>query len=262
MDTEQPVLPRLPPRQELMAPAEKAVLFANSLIVDSDDTYAYAGQELQEIKGRISALEEKRLSFTRPLDAIKKQWMEFFGEPINFLTGAEQTYKSKMLTYSTAQEKKRQEEEARLRAIAEEERRKKEAEAERLRIEAAEALKKAEEARNEGKVEEAAQLEGKAAMASLESQTAIVEATVISNPISSIAPPKVAGISTSYAYSAAIDHPMELLRAIVEGKEAIGLVDFDGILRKVNAVARISKDAFNVAGCRLIKTPTMSAGKR
>jgi hypothetical protein len=262
METEQPVLPKLPPRQELMAPAEKAIRFANSLIVDSDETYSYSGQELQEIKGKISALEEKRLSFTRPLDAIKKQWMEFFGEPINFLKEAETIYKSKMLMYVTARDKKRQEEEARLRAIAEEERRKKEAEAERLRLEAGEAFRKAEEAHNAGKIEEAAQLEGRAVMAIMGSHTAIVESTVISNPIPTVVLPKAQGISTSYAYSANIDSLPELLKAIVAGTETIAIIDVEATLKKVNQIARIQKEAFNVAGCSLVKTPTMSAGKR
>jgi hypothetical protein len=260
IDTQTPKLPQLPRRADLINPALSALDFANSIVIDDDMTYRSAAEELQTIKGKIAALNEKRVSFTRPLDDLKKQWMAFFDEPIIMFKRAEEIYKTRMLGWTQAQEALRRIEEAKLKAAAEIERQKKEAEAFRLMQEAQEAARKAQEAASAGDVSQAAQLHADAMLAEQDAEAAILEAQVTTMPaLPEVA--KVAGISTTYTYSAKVEDVKALLTAIVEGRESIGLISIEALEKAVSQRARAEKEAFKIAGCALIKTPTMRAGK-
>lgn len=231
------LLPVLPAREEVMNPARRALDDAKSLKVDSDDMYTLVGEEKRMIKGRIKLLEEKRMSFTRPLDAIKKQWMAFFDEPLKMWQEADGIYEDKLLFYKAVQDKKRAEAEKIARDMAEGERRRLEEMARTMRVEALEAKDALTKDYYNGLAD-----------------TARMEAELVATPVVNIAAPKVAGISTRFNYSAKVVDLPALVAAIASGKEPYAILDVDAINKGLSALARLRKDEFKMTGCELIKT--------
>lgn len=113
---------------------KKAVVEAEGLAVRysdveiaSNEQYAEAGEWLKEISGRIKDLEAMRLELTRPLDKIKKQWIEWFARPLDKLKAADGAVRGSMRAFMAEQEKLRLAEERRLQELAEKEAKKLEA---------------------------------------------------------------------------------------------------------------------------------------
>jgi hypothetical protein len=255
-------LPTLPDRDSLVTPAERFLDNASSLVIDSQDMYEFAAGELQSLKGQKSRFEEKRKEFTGPLDALRKKWVAFFQTPIDVLSKAEEIYKNKMLQYASEVERKRSEEAAALRLKVAEERRKLEDEAAAMRAKAEEQKRLAEQAAAAGNSNESHNLANEALAHALEAQTVANIASTILTPPPSVEAPKASGIKIRTIYRAEVIDKMALLRAIVEGKHSISLIDDESLSKSVSKIASMFKDDFDITGCRLVKEQSMAADKR
>lgn len=87
-----------------------------AVVVSDARTYQLAGERLKEIKSKAKTIETLRKTMTKPLDDSKKAIMAFFKTPQDELTKAESIIKGAMTTYAVAEDKKRQEAEAKERA--------------------------------------------------------------------------------------------------------------------------------------------------
>lgn len=110
-----------PSRDELMKPADQALVMACSWVIDSDDSYAMAGEELRAIKAKAKALEEKRTSLTVPLNQVLRGINALFADPADRLAQAEKALKKGMIAYQDRLEAERREAEAAARKAAAEE---------------------------------------------------------------------------------------------------------------------------------------------
>jgi hypothetical protein len=148
------------------AKAMTVVTYAEQFVITSASDSAKAQEERARLNTEIKALTDKRMELTRPLDALKKKWMDFFGAPIGKFQQALTIFDGKILAWETEQNEIRQKEQRRLddiarkeqqrlQGIADEAKRKADAEAEQLR-------KDSEAAAAAGRAEEAAKLASKA----------------------------------------------------------------------------------------------------
>lgn len=95
--------------------AESALRMAQAFVINSDDDYALAGEELQSVKGRLKKLEETRISITGPMNKALDAINNLFRGPRQTLEAAESAIKGGMLTYHT----KKEQEAAEARRVAE-----------------------------------------------------------------------------------------------------------------------------------------------
>jgi hypothetical protein len=138
-----------PEQQVIVEQAEEISALATTFKISTQMEYDQAGEYRKNIKGAIKQIEELRFSFTRPLDQLKKKWMDFFNVPLTKLTTGDGVLERGRLTFAREQERIRQEAERKLQA---------EAEKKRLAAE-----KKAAEARAAGNEAKAERFEEKAA---------------------------------------------------------------------------------------------------
>lgn len=229
----------------LSTDAENQITIAKGFIIQGQDDYQLAADQLKQIKNKGKALDEQRKKMTQPLDSAKKSIMDFFRTPGEFLAEAETIIKGAMLQYSKAEERRRieeerkaQEEANRLAAIAKEKADKEAAEAK------AQAEKDAELARSTGNDDIADMILEKAA------EPVFIE-PVITVPIPPPATaPKVQGASIRKTYSCEVVDKIALCRAIAEGKcQPRFMVPDMAALRNE---ATNAKDDFNMPGCKLL----------
>lgn len=100
--------------------AERSLNNANSMVIDSPEMYQVAADDLSAVKRKQKELEEQRTGIVKPLNEAVKRVNDLFRSPMEFLTKAEGVLKIRMLTYQNEQERKRQEEAARIRREQEE----------------------------------------------------------------------------------------------------------------------------------------------
>jgi len=109
----------LPPSELVLdVPADAAALAnepsrfeveASGFVVDSEASYQVADQIKESLKAEARKIDEQRKALTRPIDALKKKWMDFFGPAITARTNAVATYEHKMLGYRRDQQQKARE---------------------------------------------------------------------------------------------------------------------------------------------------------
>lgn len=87
--------------------AERFAILAPSLVITSSDDYVFAGQILEEIKGRWKALEARRVEITGPMNASLKSANDLFRTPLEALKKAEGVVKNEIARYSQAAEQAR-----------------------------------------------------------------------------------------------------------------------------------------------------------
>ena len=188
--------------------SETVLANARKIVIVSQPQYLESDTILKRIKSKISELEDQRKSITGPLDTAKKQIMELFRRPTSCLQEAEAILKSAQLKYLDDQERKRQEEEARLRKIADEERRKKEAQEAEWRRKEDEKRRQAEElerkAANEKNAAKRAEQEAAAAKARAEADKASAKAEERSNQAASVVAPTVAPVEVAKGSSVVV----------------------------------------------------------
>ena len=202
---------------------------AKAIVITDDDTYQGAASMLKSIKARYNELDAKRKAITKPLDEAKRNVMDMFRIPLEWLKGAEGAAKQSMLAYQREQEATRRAEEARLQEIARKER-------EMLE-------RKAERAEKAGREERAADLRQ--------------VADSVPEPVVAHAAPKVSGLSTRKTYKALVTNKMALIKAVAAGKAPDILLEPN--MAVLNGQARALKEAFNYPGVELITDDTMAA---
>lgn len=98
------------------------VTHAEALVITTPVEYEHAAEILQDIKGRINALDAGRKKITDPMNTAKTRVMGLFAKPKATLERAERAYKASMLTFSNAERRRAREIEAEAERVAEEER--------------------------------------------------------------------------------------------------------------------------------------------
>jgi hypothetical protein len=180
-----------------------AMEFAEKFSITCASDSAKGQEASQRLNGQIEMLKNKRLELTRPLDALKQKWMDFFNGPTEKYKQAKAIVDRKVVAWQTEQDEIRKAEQRRLDKIAEDERR-------RLQDIADETARKAhEEAEKKRREAEAAAAAGRQAEADkLNAQAARVEekaldkaeafesrAAAVVAPVVQTEAPKVAGSS-------------------------------------------------------------------
>lgn len=79
---------------------------AKQFIIDSQQTFDLANRILHEINAQKKEIDEMRKKLKAPINQAGKAIEDFFRQPINFLTTAEQQYKIKLIKYKDAQDAK------------------------------------------------------------------------------------------------------------------------------------------------------------
>ncbi len=114
-----------PEQQAIVKQAEIISGELTTFKISNQIEYDKAGDYRRNIKTTYKQIEELRLSLTRPLDALKKRWQDFFAPSLSKLDNADKILETGRLEYSREQEEIRQRQEAKLRAAAEAEEAKK-----------------------------------------------------------------------------------------------------------------------------------------
>jgi uncharacterized membrane protein YqiK len=155
-----------PEQQAIVKQAEVISGKLSNFKIHNQAEYDVAGDYRRSIKTTYKQIEELRLSLTRPLDALKKRWQDFFAVPLDKLSNADHILEAGRLTYSREQEKIRFEAEEKLRKAAEAEEAKKraikEAQEQEWRKREEAARKEAERLAKAGKAEAAAKARAEA----------------------------------------------------------------------------------------------------
>ena len=105
--------------QEVQSSTDVTILCQNAEVtISNQGDYDSAATILKAVKSRYKEIDEQRKEITKPLDAAKKAVMELFNSPLKALEKAESFIKSRMIDYTSEQEKKAREEQARLQKLA------------------------------------------------------------------------------------------------------------------------------------------------
>lgn len=145
MNTNEPrVLPptelalTVPPEITSIASGADAILdAAEGFMIDSEPSFQVADEIQARLKAEAKRINEKRMGFTRPLDALKEQWLEFFRPAVNARIEAAGLYQKKMSLYRGAARMIAQAAQREAERLLREEREAKEAEARKLEEKAA-----------------------------------------------------------------------------------------------------------------------------
>lgn len=251
--------------------AQRALDSARSMVIDSDAMYQCAAEDLAAVKKRAKDLEEQRTGIVKPLNEAVKRINDLFRAPLDFLTQAESTIKRSMLTYQDEQEKKRRQEEARLRAEAEkkaaEERARIEAqrkadeerarlETEKLEAERQAALTKGDTvaaAKIEAKVEKVAEVAEIKAASSEQQAAAVFVAPVAAT----IVAPTVKGVATKSVWKAEVENKLLLVQFVAANPQFLNLLD--PATKELNAIAKALKSNANIGGVRIYEDKSLAS---
>lgn len=260
-----------PDSAALATTAQRALDGARSLIIDSDAMYQVAAEDLAAVKKRAKDLEEQRTGIVKPLNDAVKKINDLFRGPLDFLAQAESTLKRAMLSYQDEQEKKRRQEEARLRAEAEkkaaEERAKieaqRKADEERARLETARleeerqaAIAKGDTvaaAKTEAKIERVAEV-AEIKTASAEQQAAAVYVAPV---VPTFSAPTVKGVATKGTWKAEVTDKLALVKFVAENPQFLHLLD--PAQKEINAIAKALKLNHGIAGLRVWEDKTIAS---
>lgn len=250
---------------ELNQRAQSALAMVNSMVVDSQDAYELAADELKAIKTRLKALEEQRTTITDPINKALKAINDLFRGPKEYLTQAEGIIKKKMIGYTEIQERiaaeaRRKAEEAqrieraRLAAEAAEREQKAREESERLAKEAKEA-----EAKGDVGAAAAAQVQSELVLASATQESIAIETAAAAQTAPVVAAPaKVAGISkTKSTFKAKVIDKKAFLAFVASRPELLEMIDVNE--SKLNNMAKALKTAMNYPGIEVYEDKTIAA---
>lgn len=222
--------------------------------------------ELNAIVARKKALNERRLSITRPLDQAKASTMELFRPSVETLEQGEAHLKLVINTFYDREERKRQEEERRLREEQRKEQERLQAEAAERRIEAErqaqEKERQAAEAAKAGHAEgqqlaliaaQEVRQQGQMEAEALQQQAAVVPAAIVAET-------KVAGTSRSEKFVAAVIDKHALIKYVAENPEWLNLLDVNQVA--LNGIARSQKTDCRIPGVKVERDFIVSARGR
>jgi len=247
----------LPDSTALTSRAQAALAFIEAFVVDSNENFELAADELKAIKARAKAIEEQRTAITGPINTALRGINALFKGPGDLLERAEGILKTKMLMWQREQERiaaeaRRQAEEA---AAAERRRLAEEAAARQREADAQAAA--AAKAQAEGDAQAAALAAANAQRAAAEAQAAATTAQIVVAPVVQIAAPRAKGISTSTKVDFEVTNLLELLQHIVAHPELVHLVCADET--RLRAYTRGLGLACALPGVRVFPTNVMSA---
>ena len=94
-----------PDTDTLSRSANAALRMANSFLIECNEDYDLAADELKAVKSKINALEAKRKTVTDPLYKAWNAVNALFKAPMEALRNAEETLKNAMIAYSSEQER-------------------------------------------------------------------------------------------------------------------------------------------------------------
>lgn len=266
--------PRIPAAATALAEdSGKLLAEFTELVVSSDLAYETAGGDLKRIADKEREIEAMRKDMKAPILKAGKMVDAFFAVPLEKLATAKGRIKRAMLVYQDEQERKRREEEARIRELQrqEQERLAKEAEAaereaRRLAEEAAAkereaAAMKNTEARRQAE-EEAARLRAEAEQNRQTANAVIEQAAEMPAAIVTRELPKTAGVDTRRRWvpeqiGTLDEAKMEVFKAIVAGR--IPLIAGDINMTFIRQQAISLKSAFNIPGFRAVEQKGISA---
>lgn len=242
-----------PDANQLNTRAHAALTMVESMVIDSQETYDLAADELKAIKSKSTTLETQRTAITGPINKALKAVNDLFRGPAQYLEQAEKIIKTKMLTYSAEQER-----------IAAEERRKAEAlvraEQERLAREAAakEAAAKAEAdaLMAAGNAEKAAEVQANAA---IEAASLAATAQVMTAPVVEVSVAKVSGISQRSVWKAECTDKAALIAYIAANPAFLNLVEVNA--SALNQMAKAMKETMQIPGVRAFEEKTLAASR-
>lgn len=201
------------------------------LVIACQADYQRATAFLLDVKARAKDLDELRRSITRPMDEAKRRVMDLFRPIEATLSNLETRGKRAILTYEQAEERKRREEERRLREAAE---------AERLKLE-----KAAARAEKMGKAETAEILREQAE-------------TVATAPVVLAETKRPSGISMRETWSAEVTDLIALARGVAEGTVPPAAIQPN--MPMLNQTARALRGALNWPGVRAVSSQNVAAG--
>lgn len=219
-----------PNPEELRRGASSALDLVRDFEITDAATFEIAADELKAIKGKIDALNEKRLGITRPLDTAKAAIMSLFKPPVELLQEAERLLKGKMLSWQQAEQAKAREAQLAAERAAQ-------AERERLQAEA-----------------DALAAQGRTGEAVVKEQVAQM---VVAAPIAAPAPPAVKGISTSTTVDFEVVDLHALVKAAAEKPELVALLAVDTV--KLRAYVKGLGLQTNLPGVRVFQKQTLAA---
>lgn len=206
--------------------------FTVKTVADAQITVA----DLTVIKTAYSKVDEARKSFTRPLDDLKKRFMDLFRPAETELKNAEAIAKRALLDYQAEERRKAEEAERKARAEAEAARK---AEEERLRQEQ-------EAAELAGDMRKAEELEQE--KAAIESMPEVVPPVVDA--------PKIQGVSTSKLWKGRVTNMSALLKHIVDSGNFENLVEVNQ--SALNQLAKSTKGTLNIPGVEFYAEESMA----
>ena len=254
--------------------AQQALQVAQSYVIDDDEMYAAAGEELRNIVTRSRQLEDLRKSITAPMDEAKRRVMDFFRVPLERLQQAESVLKLGMGTYQREQAAKaeaaRREAEAIARQQREEQQRREadaraaaaSAQAERERL-AAEAQAQMQKAIDTGDAQAMAQAEQTMAAA------AAVQAAPVEQPAQVVVPmsmpvvpmaPRAAGVSTRTVWKAKVTDKSAFIRAAAGRPEIEALLSVNE--SALGKFAQATAGKAPLAGVTFYEEPVVAVRRR
>lgn len=247
------------PTTVAVAPIDGAAIYAEAdknygliaaIVIDSDEMYAVAAEELTETKSRIKALEGQRVSMTSDLNNVVKKINALFKPAIERHEAGERLIKNAMVAYQNKCEAERREAQRIADEAARVERQRLEAEAAALAAEAAEAAKSG----DAGAVEQA---QAKAAQA----EAIREEATFVAPTRVVAAAPAVKGVSTSRPWKCRLPETeqdkIDALQFISSNPQFLHLISFDQAA--ANSLAKAMKDKLPVPGFKTYQDAIISS---
>ena len=255
----------LPTSAALHAIGSHPFELAEALAIDSPAMLEVAGAELITIKKTRNDLDEKRKKITGPLDTAKKEIMDLFRPPIEFLDRAEAMLKTKIGAYQNEQKRIAAEAQRKLDEEATKERNRLAAEAAVIAAKAREAEEKlraeAEAAKAAGNAEMAAKLkaeaDAKAEASEVESAALEMQVAMTVAPIIAASSQKVAGISGRDKWEADVIDKAALLTFIANNFKYLDLVDINQ--SALNRLAGVMKAEMDIPGTKVRCETVISA---
>jgi len=221
---------KLPQETEVLVNEATTLLDqAKAYTIQNCDQLKTAAAELSKIKAKAKELDDQRKRMTKPLDDSKKEIMDFFRAPLDFLADAESILKRAIAGYQEAQERAAREAQAKLDAEARKQQ-------ERF-------LARAEKAEESGKVEKAQEL-------------AIQAANTVA-PVIAANVAKAEGISSRKNWKAEVTDKLALVQAVAAGKLPISMLDVN--MTSLNAIAKATKGEVEYPGVRFYHETVVSA---
>lgn len=248
--------------------AQEYLAIARAFVIDDDDTYEAAAEELGTIKQIEKALDEERKTRGEPLRLAVNAINDAYRAPLDFCADAKVAFEDKIRAFREqkrreAAEAQRKAEEA---ARAEAARLAREA-AEREAAARAESEAKAKAAAEElakGNAEAAAALAHQAAQATEQGQ-AEAQALVAQAAMTIVVPaqtvvPKVAGLSGTIKWKARVTDRVKAIMALASNPALHHLLTIDEA--ELNRLADRQRETFNVPGCETYQTEELRNRRR